>query len=114
VIGKTHAPSGFFNMGEKSLFWLVIRVGSLIAVSGIILLFPSLGLGRSDMTLSHLAHAISATVVLAAILGHIYIGSIGMEGALEGMKTGYCDLNWAKAHHDRWASEVEDQAVPKE
>jgi formate dehydrogenase subunit gamma len=43
--------------------------------------------------------------MVAVILGHIYIGSVGMEGALEGMTTGYCDLNWAKEHHDHWATE---------
>jgi len=114
VIGNAHVPSGFFNMGEKSLFWMVVLVGGAIAASGIILVWPYFGQGREVMELSHLAHTVSAVVLTCVIIGHIYIGTIGMEGALDGMKTGYCDLNWAKEHHDLWASEVEAEAISKE
>lgn len=103
ILGGKHVPSNFFNMGEKSLFWLLILVGGVIAASGLLLLFPVFGQGREWMALSHMAHAITTLVMIAVIIGHIYIGTIGMEGALEGIKTGYCDLNWARAHHDWWA-----------
>jgi formate dehydrogenase subunit gamma len=43
-----------------------------------------------------------AVLFIALILGHIYIGTIGMEGAFEAMGTGEVDLNWAKEHHDIW------------
>jgi formate dehydrogenase subunit gamma len=39
------------------------------------------------------------------ILGHIYIGTLGMEGAFEAMGTGEVDYNWAKEHHDLWLKE---------
>jgi formate dehydrogenase subunit gamma len=45
-------------------------------------------------------------VMTAAILGHIYIGTIGTEGALETMTTGRADYNYAREHHSLW---VEDQ-----
>lgn len=114
VIGKSHVPSGFFNMGEKSMFWLVVFGGGAIAASGFILVLPYFGQGREIMELSHLAHGVSAIVLIAVILGHIYIGTIGMEGAIDGMRSGYCDLNWAKEHHDHWATEVEAEAIPNE
>ena len=107
VIGKKHVPSNFFNMGEKSMFWLLVFVGSLIVASGLVLVSPIFGQGRVIMELAHVGHTIGAIFMIAVILGHIYIGTVGMEGAIEGMKTGYCDLNWAKGHHDLWAQEAE-------
>lgn len=108
MIGKSHISVGFFNMGEKSLYWMVILIGLLLSVSGMILVSPSFGQGRLIMELSHVVHVVSALVLIVASLGHMYMGSVGIEGALEGMKTGYVDVNWAKAHHDRWAKECDD------
>ena len=107
-IGKGHVSGGFFNMGEKTWYWMVILVGLLISVSGIILVFPNFGQGRVIMELSHLVHVISAIVLIAVSLGHMYMGSVGTEGTSEGMKTGYVDVNWAASHHDRWAKACED------
>jgi formate dehydrogenase subunit gamma len=87
---------------------MLVLVGGVTALSGLILLFPILGTGREIMALSHVAHGITAMVMILVIIGHIYIGSIGMEGALEGMTTGYCDLNWAREHHDWWAQRSEE------
>lgn len=115
IIGDHDVPSNFFNMGEKSLFWLLIIVGGLIAISGLILLFPLFGQGREIMELSHIVHAITALIMLMVVIGHIYIGTIGMQGALEGMTSGYCDLNWARDHHSWWAQRCIDEGkvVPK-
>lgn len=109
IIGGHKVPSNFFNMGEKSLFWLLIIVGGLIGLSGLMLLFPVFGQGRGIMELSHVVHTIGATIMLVAIIGHIYIGSVGMEGALENMTRGYCDLNWARHHHSWWAYRCIDE-----
>ncbi|MCU7878760.1 MAG: formate dehydrogenase subunit gamma [Candidatus Thiodiazotropha sp. (ex Lucinoma borealis)] len=109
IIGKKHVPSNFFNMGEKTMFWMLVLVGSVIIISGFVLIFPIFGQGREWMELAHVGHAIGAILMISVIIGHIYIGTIGMEGAIEGMKTGYCDLNWAKEHHDLWATKAEQQ-----
>jgi formate dehydrogenase subunit gamma len=39
------------------------------------------------------------------MLAHIYIGTLGMEGAFEAMGSGDVDLNWAKEHHELWVEE---------
>jgi len=116
VIGKKHVPSNFFNMGEKTMFWMLVLVGSVTVASGLMMLFPIFGQGREFLALSHLAHAITALVMISVIIGHIYIGTVGMEGALDGMKNGYCDLNWAREHHDWWAQRCEEQnlTIPNE
>lgn len=116
IVGKKHVPSNFFNMGEKTLFWLLVFVGGAITVSGLVLVLPIFGQGREIMELAHVGHAIGAIFMIAVIIGHIYIGTIGMQGAIEGMQTGYCDLNWAKEHHDYWATRAEEngQAIANE
>ncbi|WP_428609766.1 formate dehydrogenase subunit gamma [Sedimenticola sp.] len=109
IVGKGHVPSHFFNMGEKSMFWILVLVGAVIVGSGLILVFPVFGQARMTMELSHVSHAITTLLMIAVILGHIYIGSVGMEGALDGMTTGYCDLNWAREHHAEWAARCEQE-----
>ena len=109
LIGKGHVSGGFFNMGEKTWYWMVILIGLVIAVSGLILVSPNFGQGRVIMELSHIVHVISAMVLIVVSIGHMYLGSIGSEGAIEGMKSGYVDVNWANAHHDRWGKRCHEQ-----
>lgn len=115
ILGKQDVPSNFFNMGEKTLFWLLVIAGGAIGISGLVLLFPVFGQGRDIMELSHAVHAIAALVMLTVIVGHIYLGTVGMQGANEGMTSGYCDLNWARHHHSWWAQQCIDQGrvLPK-
>jgi formate dehydrogenase subunit gamma len=108
-IGKGHVTGGFFNMGEKSWYWLVILVGLVISVSGLILVTPNFGQGRIIMEISHVVHVLGAIILMAVSIGHMYMGSIGTEGSSEAMKSGYVDINWAEAHHDRWAKECHEK-----
>lgn len=109
LIGDGHVSGGFFNMGEKTWYWMVILIGLVIAISGLILVSPNFGQGRVVMEVSHLIHTASAMLLIVVSVGHMYLGSIGSEGALEGMKTGYVDINWADAHHDRWGRACHEQ-----
>jgi formate dehydrogenase subunit gamma len=54
------------------------------------------------MQIAQVVHALIAVLFVAVIIAHIYIGTLGMEGAFEAMATGEVDLNWAKEHHDIW------------
>lgn len=109
AIGKGHVSVGFFNSGEKIWFWTLMLVGLVVSVSGLVMLFPNFGQGRVVMELSHVAHTVGSLLLICFSLGHIYMGSVGMEGAFEGMKSGYVDINWADEHHDRWAKECHEQ-----
>lgn len=101
-----HVSAGRFNAGEKTWFWLVMIFGFLLCITGLILDFSILGQGREIMALSHMIHGISALLLIAVSFGHIYLGTIGVEGTLEGMTTGYIDASWAKSHHDLWYEEM--------
>src|SRR5262249_7332395 len=69
---------------------------------GYLLLFPFYVADIAGMQIAQVVHSIVAVLFVALILGHIYIGTLGMEGAFEAMWTGEVDLNWAKEHHDLW------------
>jgi len=111
AFSKDHPSAGFFNTGEKLWFWILMLVGICVTVTGLVLMFPSFGQGRQVMELSHVIHSIGALGLVCISFGHIYMGSVGIEGAYQGMKTGYVDINWANAHHDRWAHESEQQGL---
>lgn len=101
-----HVGSGYFNGGEKAWFWLTILGGAVIVVTGLVLDFPNFGFSRATVEISHVLHTISAMIILTVALGHIYMGTVGVEGAYEAMATGYCDANWAKEHHDHWYEDM--------
>jgi len=100
-----HPPAKKFNAGQKGIFWTVILGGALMSVSGWFLLFPYLPANVTALQVWSVIHAVLAMLLIAAIMAHIYIGSIGMEGAFDAMGTGEVDLNWAKEHHSLWVEE---------
>ena len=134
ILGGGHPPAKKFNAGQKLIFWSVILLGGSIAVSGLSLLFPFelplfagtfaqlnalglpelLGMGtlpetltpHQEMQYAQLWHAIVSFVLMAIVLAHIYIGSIGMEGAFDAMGSGLVEEQWAREHHSLWVEEV--------
>jgi formate dehydrogenase subunit gamma len=104
-IKSKHAPAGRFNAGEKMVFWFALGAGVAVIVSGLLLLFPFYVTDIAGMQVAQIVHALVAVVFVAVIIAHIYIGTLGMEGAFEAMGTGEVDLNWAKEHHDQWFAE---------
>jgi formate dehydrogenase subunit gamma len=104
-IKSKHAPSGRFNTGEKLVFWLALGAGMAVIISGYLLMFPFYLTDIAGMQIAHIVHAVVAILFTAVIIGHIYIGTLGMEGAFEAMATGEVDFNWAKEHHDLWLEE---------
>ncbi len=130
----SHPPAKKFNAGQKILFWLIIFGGASIALSGISLMFPfqlslfadtfeivnRLGFnlpteltGIEEMQLSLVWHSVASIFMVCVIIAHIYIGSVGMEGAFDAMGSGEVDKNWAKEHHSVWVEELESKERAK-
>jgi formate dehydrogenase subunit gamma len=107
LTGK-HMPSGFFNAGEKIVFWVGLFLFSIvIGVSGLVLLFPNLDQGRVVMQYANIVHAVTAVLFIGMIFGHMYLGTVGLEGAYHNMRhDGLVDETWAKEHHEYWYNEV--------
>jgi len=104
-LGK-HSHSHKVNGGEKIWFWILLIAGSALMISGIVMLFPNIGFLRGTMQGADLVHGISALILSAVALGHIYLGTLGNEGTFEGMIGGEVDEAWAKQHHDLWYEET--------
>ncbi len=128
-----HAPAKKFNAGQKIVFWLVVLGGAILSLTGLELLFPyqfhffedvfrtlngwfglALPTGLSplqEQQLASLTHGVVAVFMIGVILAHIYIGTLGMEGAFEAMWEGAVDLNWAREHHDLWVEELQRRGL---
>jgi formate dehydrogenase subunit gamma len=119
IVGHRHPPAYRFNAGQKMIYWIVVLGGTAVAASGYLLMFPFYLTDISGMQIAQVVHGIVAVLFVAVMLAHIYIGTIGMEGAFEAMWDGTVDLNWAKEHHKLWLeqeerrSETPRQTVPR-
>lgn len=109
---RTHPPAGRFNTGQKLIFWSVIIGGAALSVSGIYLLFPFDFADVNGMQWAQYVHAAVGLLMIAVIIAHIYIGTLGMEGAYEAMGSGTVDLNWAKEHHSAWVEKKAGAGAP--
>ena len=103
MVGHKHPPANRFNAGQKLIYWIVVLGGGAVAVSGYLLMFPFYGTDIAGMQLAQIVHGVVSVLFVAAMIAHIYIGTIGMEGAFEAMWDGTVDQNWAKEHHSLWA-----------
>ena len=108
-------PSHRFNAGEKVIFWAgVLVLGALVVASGLVLdkLIPGMAYLRPDMQIAQMVHSAAAMVMLALFAGHIYMGTVGMKGAYQAMRTGYVDEAWAQEHHELWYDDVKAGKIP--
>ena len=102
IVGDDHPPAYRFNGGQKAIYWIVVLGGAAVAITGYVLMFPFYGTTIDTMQYAQMVHAVVAMLFVAAMLGHIYIGTVGMEGAFEAMGEGTVDVKWAKEHHRLW------------
>lgn len=129
-----HPPARKFNAGQKIIFWAVMIGGLSVSMSGIALLFPyethmfskTFGILNTigfdlptnltpleEQQYNQVWHAIVSLVLIVMIIAHIYIGSVGMEGAFDAMYSGQVDKNWAKEHHGLWVEEMDEKDKDK-
>ena len=59
-----------------------------------------------------MVHAVATLLMMAMFIGHIYIGTLGMSGAYQAMRTGYVDEAWAKEHHELWYDDIAAGKIP--
>jgi formate dehydrogenase subunit gamma len=99
-----HVNAARFNAGQKIIFWAVILGGAGLAFTGFSLMFGTTDL--AGLQWYTILHGLIAVILTAVIVAHIYIGSVGMEGAFEAMGSGKVDENWAKEHHSIWVDQM--------
>ena len=132
LVKGSHPPAHKFNAGQKLVFWAVIILGASLSASGVALMFPfevpmfaktflfinEFGFAlptelnmMQETQLAQLWHAIVALALMVVVIAHIYIGSLGMEGAFDAMGTGRVDRNWAKEHHSLWVEKLDSKSA---
>jgi formate dehydrogenase subunit gamma len=114
IVGHDHPPAYRFNAGQKMIYWIVVLGGAAVSISGYLLMFPFYGTDIAGMQIAQIVHGVVAVLFVAVMLAHIYIGTIGMEGAFEAMGSGTVDLNWAREHHRLWLEEELARTGPNE
>jgi formate dehydrogenase subunit gamma len=114
IIGNDHPPAYRFNAGQKAIYWLQMLGGTSMVITGYLLMFPFYATDIGGMQTAQMVHGIVAMLYVALMIGHIYIGTIGMEGAFEGMGSGEVDLAWARQHHSLWLEKEAARTGPNE
>ena len=115
LLGSAEVPSHRFNAGEKVIFWAgVFVLGLIVVASGLVLdkVVPGMGYTRGNMQIAHMVHGVSTVLMMVMFMGHIYLGTVGMKGAYQGMKTGYVDEGWAREHHELWHDDIKAGKIP--
>lgn len=124
IVRGSHPPVWRLNAGQKLLFWIVVIGGALLSVSGIAMLFPAqaglfarmVGLlnllgaqlpagltPQQEVQYASLWHGVVALVLICAVIIHVFVRTIGIQGAFAAMASGAVDANWARQHHRLWA-----------
>ena len=112
MFGGPHPAAWKFNAGQKMIYWLAVFGGGLLCLTGIGLIFPFYVTGILGMQLMQVLHSTIAGVMIAVVIGHIYLGSVGVRGSFAAMAHGRVDVNWAQTHHPLWVrQEIEQRRV---
>jgi formate dehydrogenase subunit gamma len=106
LVGQLHPPAYRFNAGQKMVFWSAMIFGIALGCTGLLLLFPFTVANITGMQTAQYVHGAIGVMFIAIIIAHIYIGTLGMEGAYDAMGTGEVDLAWAETHHSLWVEEM--------
>jgi formate dehydrogenase subunit gamma len=106
LVGSKHPAADRFNGGQKLIFWSTVLGGIALSVSGYLMMFRPSDIAINGFQLALIVHGVTGLIMIAIIFAHVYIGSLGMEGAFEAMGKGSVDLNWAKEHHSVWVEKV--------
>lgn len=97
---------GKYNAGQKLLFYVLVLCMLGLFASGIVIwreyfafYFPIW-----VVRIASVVHAVSALVMICAIIVHIYAG-IWVKGSLTAMLRGHVTAGWAWKHHRAWFRE---------
>ena len=101
---EVHLDVGMFNFGQK-IFALFIGFGTiLLGITGLFIWHPTL-FPRLIVQFSLMTHALLFIGSIMFVIVHVYLGTIGNPGTLEGMLWGRVRRRWALNEHSRWYRE---------
>jgi formate dehydrogenase subunit gamma len=100
-------PARRFNAGQKLIFWAVMLGGGLLILSGLSLMLPFFWLDIQGMQWVQIVHAALGLIMIAVIIGHIYIGTVSMQGAFDAMWSGRGRPQLGQGAHSLWVKELD-------
>ena len=92
---------GFFNGGQKLYFWAIAVSAILFLITGVLLWFDDV-VPRWVVAVSYVVHDLTALLMLAGFIIHIYEGTAHQPGTFRSMMDGTVTESWAWTHHPRW------------
>ncbi len=106
IASGEHVPAEKFNAGQKLIYWFALLGGLLLGATGILMMLPIGEIGLATLQWLHGIHTVVAALMIAMIIGHIYLGSFGVQGSFDAMAKGDVDLEWARTHHPLWVARI--------
>lgn len=102
-VGET----GKYNAGQKLMYWSMLPIIAVLAVTGLVLWQPWFAPSFAPGTrrVAGLVHAVCAFVMFVGIGIHVY-AAIWTKGAIDSMIRGTVTRAWARFHHPAWYREV--------
>lgn len=113
-------PQGRFNAGQKlNALATMLAFGGFVLTGAVITLWPTGAIGtaigvQAPYFLWHNAlilHNLLGLASLALLAGHVYLAALNpsTRHSLQGMLFGRVRRAWAREHHAKWVSAVEEQ-----
>lgn len=101
---------GKYNGGQKLVFWVIVICMVVLFVTGILFWRPWFADSFPIwlVRLATLLHAVAATVLIIAIIVHVY-AAIWTKGSIRAMTRGTVSVRWAAKHHRAWLREKTGQ-----
>ena len=96
---------GFFNAGQKLYFWTIVVSAILFLITGLLMWFDHV-VPRWIVAVSYVVHDLSALVMLAGFIIHVYEGTAALPGTFRSMIEGTVREEWARTHHPAWYERV--------
>jgi formate dehydrogenase subunit gamma len=105
---------GRYNAGQKLFFFVIVISLAGLLLSGLVIwrAYFSFYFPIGVIRLASLVHAISAFVLICAILLHVY-AAIWVKGSVHAMVRGTVTPGWAWKHHRAWFRESTDDPHPR-
>ena len=95
----------FFNGGQKAYFWIIAVSAILFLITGLLMWFDD-AVPRALTAISYVVHDLTALVMLAGFIIHIYEGTAQQPGTFRSMIDGTVSDKWAWTHHPAWYRRV--------
>jgi formate dehydrogenase subunit gamma len=113
--GRTSAPQGRFNAGQKMNAILTAAFAVLFFVSGL-LLWAGERDTRFRLDGTVFLHDALMYVSIVIVVGHLYLSLLHptTRHALRGMTLGTVRRDWARRHHAKWRSAASEDTGPEQ